>query len=65
MNEKSLAFHVEVGDYFGTLATVLDLLRQNLERGVENEEGSKQLARLRDDLMHMQDNFEIICKAGT
>jgi hypothetical protein len=28
MNEASLQFHIEKNDYFGTLATVLDLVSQ-------------------------------------
>jgi hypothetical protein len=30
MNEASLQFHIEENDYFGTLATVLDLVSQDL-----------------------------------
>ena len=50
---KSLKFHCENDDYFGTLATVLDLFRQ--------EQNSK-FKRLRDDLMWLQDNKKIIDK---
>ena len=32
MDETSLQFHIEANDYFGTLATVLDLVRQDLAR---------------------------------
>ena len=31
MKKKSLEFHITSDDYFGILATVLDLLRQNLK----------------------------------
>jgi hypothetical protein len=32
MNEQGLQFHIEANDYFGTLATVLDLVSQDLAR---------------------------------
>ncbi len=33
MNEEaSLQFHIEENDYFGTLATVLDLVSQDLQK---------------------------------
>lgn len=32
MEQQSLEFHIEQNDYFGTLATVLDLMRQDLDR---------------------------------
>jgi hypothetical protein len=32
MNEKSLQFHIEQDDCFGTLATVLDLVSQDLRK---------------------------------
>jgi hypothetical protein len=32
MNEASLQFHIKENDYFGTLAIVLDLVRQDLDR---------------------------------
>jgi len=53
MHEKSLTFHIEQNDYFGTLATVLDLVRQDLgKQGYYRHEGT--LRRLRDDLLHLQ-----------
>jgi len=33
MNRESLKFHIKSDDYFGTLATVLSLVRQNIEKG--------------------------------
>jgi hypothetical protein len=32
MNEASLQLHIEENDYFGTLATVLDLVSQDLRK---------------------------------
>ena len=54
---KALEFHVEVGDYFGTLATLLDLLRQGI---VKNQEKEKEiLAALVGDLLYLQDHYKI------
>lgn len=30
MSKRSVEFHIKSNDYFGTLATVLSLIRQNL-----------------------------------
>jgi len=55
-----LEFHVEVGDYFGTLATLLDLLRQGI---VKNEKKEKEiLTALVGDLLYLQDHFDIVRK---
>jgi hypothetical protein len=32
MTEASIQFHIEENDYFGTLATVIDLVSQDLRR---------------------------------
>jgi len=32
MRQESVEFHIQQNDYFGTLATVLDLVRQDLDR---------------------------------
>ena len=57
---KALEFHVEVGDYFGTLATLLDLLRQGI---VKNEKKEKEiLTALVGDLLYLQDHFDIVRK---
>lgn len=41
---KSLKFHCKHNDYFGTLATILDLVRQEYDKKFQN---------LRDDLMYL------------
>lgn len=58
MDEVSLQFHIEENDYFGTLATVLDLVSQDLQKkgDVRNTET---LTRLRDRLMHLQRGYRI------
>ena len=59
MNEKSIEFHIAANDYFGTLATTLDLLRQAIEeRGYEAED-AELLRRITDDLLYLQANHTI------
>ena len=58
MNEASLQFHIEKSDYFGTLATVLDLLRQDLARR-RYIRHAETLTRLRDDLIYLQCSHRI------
>jgi hypothetical protein len=54
---KALDFHVEAGDYFGTLATLLDLLRQGI---VKKEKKEKEiLAALVGDLLYLQNHYKI------
>jgi len=58
MNRKSLQFHIEQNDYFGTLATVLDLVSQDLQRGGRHRH-AKTLASLCHDLMRLQEEYRI------
>ncbi len=58
MNEASLQFHIEQNDYFGTLATVLDLLSQDLARRRYHRH-AETLSRLRDDLVYLQHSRRI------
>ena len=58
MNEASLQFHIKKNDCFGTLATVLDLVSQELVRkGYRNNRET--LSRLRDQLMYLQQGYRI------
>lgn len=60
MNKKSLKFHIENNDYFGTLATVLNLVLQNLE---EEKFKKKNINVLKDgvnNLMYLQNKYKII-----
>jgi hypothetical protein len=58
MEKASLHFHIEEQDYFGTLATVLDLVSQDLrKRG--NRRHAELLGRLRDDLVYLQRSHRI------
>jgi hypothetical protein len=53
MSPGALEFHIQENDYFGTLATTLDLLRQDLMRNGQSRH-AETLAGLRDELMHLQ-----------
>jgi ACT domain-containing protein len=56
---KSLEFHIANDDCFGTLATVLDLLRQELEAGKKIEDCPISLKKMTDELMYLQYNYKI------
>jgi hypothetical protein len=58
MHEESVTFHVEHNDYFGTLATVLDLLSQDL-RKKGHLRNAETLVGLRDRLMYLQHGYRI------
>lgn len=51
-DEKSVQFHVESDDYFGTLATVLSLWQQK-------KEWPESYPELHDDLINLQKNYYI------
>ena len=57
---QSLEFHIKTNDYFGTLATVLDLLRQDAELSQIHK---NILIRMIDDLMYLQAHYVVILKA--
>lgn len=57
---KSLKNHIKVNDYFGTLATVLDLTRQTNEKSIkELQRNNKLLNTLKKDLLFLQENYKI------
>ncbi|MDD3711101.1 MAG: hypothetical protein PHP37_00640 [Patescibacteria group bacterium] len=57
-DKKSVNFHVKKNDYFGTLATIIELINQ--DNVLENkEELKKLLKRLKKDLLYLQENFII------
>jgi hypothetical protein len=58
MDKASLKFHIEKNDFFGTLATVLDLLRQDLARRRYHRH-AETLTRLCDDLLYLQRSHRI------
>ncbi len=60
-DEASVKFHVKSDDYFGTIATVLNLLEQRLKKDsdIDTTVLNTTLKNLRDDLLFLQENYEI------
>jgi hypothetical protein len=58
MTEASLQFHIEKNDYFGALATVIDLVSQDLKKNGQNR-NAEILQRLRDNLVYLQRSHRI------
>lgn len=59
-DEASVRFHVKSADYFGTIATVLDLLKQRIKKdGHTDAVLNKTLKNLTADLLFLQKNYEI------
>jgi len=59
MTQDSLQFHIESNDVFGTVATILDLLRQDASRGYTQKHDAT-LRRLCDDLLYLQSRCRVI-----
>ncbi|MFA5024562.1 MAG: hypothetical protein WC523_06445 [Patescibacteria group bacterium] len=60
-DEASTKFHVKNNDYFGTIATVLSLIKQQIKKdGVKNAAAlEKTLKNLETDLLFLQKNYQI------
>jgi hypothetical protein len=58
MDQADLQFHIEENDYFGTLATVLDLVSQGLRRK-GHFRYAETLTHQRDGLMYLQTEYRI------
>ena len=58
--QRGLEFHIETGDYFGTLATILDLSRQTLGNTAREREVAGYLERNVADLVYLQKNYRIV-----
>ena len=58
MIDASIQFHIENNDYFGTLATVIDLVSQDLQKNGHNR-NAEILQRLRDNLVYLQRSHRI------
>lgn len=61
-NKKSLKFHIESNDYFGTLATILGLLLQKI---IDSQNRNKILNEKVEELLYLQNNYKIIKKNGS
>ncbi len=61
----SVKFHVENNDYFGTAATLVALIRQQLSVQIKKAPArdrdliDKAFKNLEHDLLHLQDNYQI------
>jgi len=59
MNQEEIEFHIKANDYFGTLATTLDLLRQAIEERGYRPEDADLLRRITAALLYLQANHII------
>lgn len=57
---RALHWHIEEDDYFGTLATILELLRQRIEHKGYGRKDSRLIEDLREELVYLQGDFEIV-----
>lgn len=60
-DEASVKFHIKSDDYFGTIATVLDLIKQQIKKDgcADAAVLNKTLDNLENDLIFLQKNYEI------
>lgn len=60
-DETSVKFHVENDDYFGTIAAVLSLIKQQIKKGdcANAATLNKVLKNLEEELMFLQKNYQI------
>ena len=60
-DEKSTKFHVAADDYFGTIATVLSLMKQKIEKKPTkySADFKDTLEKLEKDLIWLQKNYQI------
>ena len=60
-DEASVKFHVASDDYFGTIATVLSLVKQQLKEdsGPRTAVLKKTLHNVESDLLFLQKNYQI------
>ncbi len=59
---QNLKFHIKSGDYFGTLATVLDLFRLDVLEKKFIFDNDKILKKIIKNLVYLQDNYKITKK---
>ena len=60
-DKETVDFHIKQDDYFGTLSTIVELINQ--DHVLENKgELKKILNNLKQDLLYLQENFDIIKK---
>ena len=62
---KNLKFHANQNDYFGTLATILDLFRQDILEKKFVYDKKNILRKIIKDLIYFQNNYKIVKKRKT
>jgi len=60
-DEASVKFHVTNNDYFGTIATILSLIKQQIKTsGVQDAASlNKIFQNLENDLLYLQNHYQI------
>lgn len=60
-DEKSTKFHIKNDDYFGTIATILNLIKHDIKKnGLANKDVlNMTLDNLNNDLVFLQKNYQI------
>ncbi|QQG52462.1 MAG: hypothetical protein HY931_04040 [Candidatus Falkowbacteria bacterium] len=60
-DEAGTKFHLSQDDYFGTIATILSLWRQNIEKNPDliNPDFYQTLNEVEKDLIWLQQNYQI------
>ena len=58
-DETSVKWHVASDDYFGTLATILSLLKQQIKKSGQAAALKSTLDNLEKDLLYLQNNYQI------
>jgi hypothetical protein len=59
MSKKSIQFHIASNDYFGTLATTIDLLRQAVMKRGFIRSDARVLEQSRNELAYLQRHYSI------
>ena len=67
--KQQIEFHIKSDDYFGSLATTINFAKQTLEKDLDKTAASKKrqiktLDKVKDDLLFLQENYQIIKKCG-
>lgn len=60
-DEASVKFHIASADYFGTIATVLELMFDEIKKGDQKNKTVlfKTILNLKKDLLFLQKNYQI------
>lgn len=59
---ERIDFHVENGDYFAMLATIMGFMQEGLERCAEGSKEHQLAKDLRQDLRYMHAKYQIVPK---